>query len=92
MFSLISQAIGSFISFLGVFFSSNLKYAVLNIPDLMWMISVGMGITFLGFSGDMIYHNVMRADTIDYDEITTGERREAVYAGIGSGSFDKGNW
>ncbi|MBN2157033.1 MAG: MFS transporter [Candidatus Lokiarchaeota archaeon] len=83
MYSLITQAIGSIISFLGVLFSTNLNYFELNLPNLAWLISIGMGITFLGFSGDMIYHNVMRADTIDFDEISTGERREAVYAGIG---------
>ncbi len=37
----------------------------------------------LGFTGDFIYHNVMRADTIDWDELSTGERRESVYAGVG---------
>jgi GPH family glycoside/pentoside/hexuronide:cation symporter len=83
MYSLITQALGSLISFLGVILSTNLRYSILNVPNLAWMVSIGMGITFLGFSGDMIYHNVMRADTIDYDELTTGERRESVYAGIG---------
>jgi len=47
-------------------------------------ICIGWSILFLGFSGDAILHNVMRADTIDWDEYTTGERREAVYAGWGS--------
>lgn len=46
-------------------------------------ICVGWSIFMLGFSGDFVLHNVMRADTIDWDEYTTGERREAVYAGVG---------
>ncbi|MHA1111958.1 MAG: MFS transporter [Promethearchaeota archaeon] len=83
MYSLITQAVGNLISFLGVILSTNLQYGILNVPNLVWMVSIGMGITFLGFSGDMIYHNVMRADTIDWDELNTGERRESVYAGIG---------
>ena len=47
------------------------------------LICIGWSILMLGFSGDFILHNVMRADTIDWDEYTTGERREAVYAGVG---------
>ena len=60
MYALITQAIGGLISFLGVILSSNLRFSVLNVPDLAWLISTGMTISFLGFTGDLIYHNVMR--------------------------------
>jgi Na+/melibiose symporter-like transporter len=83
MYSLITQAVGGIVSFSGVIFSNNLRYSILNVPNLVWVVSIGMGISFLGFTGDLIYHNVMRADTIDQDELLTGERRESVYAGIG---------
>ncbi|MFO8020303.1 MAG: MFS transporter [Promethearchaeia archaeon] len=48
------------------------------------LISVGFSIVMLAFSGDFIFHNPMRADTIDYDFWKiSGERREGLYAGIG---------
>ncbi len=48
------------------------------------LISVGMSIMMLGFSGDFLLHNPMRAHTIDFEEWkVSGERREGVYAGIG---------
>jgi Na+/melibiose symporter-like transporter len=48
------------------------------------LISVGLCIVMLAFAGDMIQHNPMRADTIDYDFWkVSGERREGLYAGIG---------
>jgi Na+/melibiose symporter-like transporter len=48
------------------------------------LVSVGMSIFMLGFSGEFIQHNPMRADTIDYDYWKiSGERREGLYAGIG---------
>ena len=46
--------------------------------------SIGLSIVFLGYPGDIIHHNPMRADTIDYDQWKiSGERREGLYAGIG---------
>ena len=48
------------------------------------LISIGFSIVMLGFVGDFILHNPMRADTIDYDFWkVSGERREGLYAGIG---------
>ncbi len=48
------------------------------------LISVGLSIMMLGFSGDFLLHNPMRSETIDYEEWKiSGERREGVYAGIG---------
>jgi len=48
------------------------------------LVSIGFSITMLGFTGDFIQHNPMRADTIDYDYWKiSGERREGLYAGIG---------
>jgi glycoside/pentoside/hexuronide:cation symporter, GPH family len=83
MYSMIMEAIGFFIAFLGVITSTNLTPDALVVPNNLWVVSLGMSIAMLGFSGDFIYHNVMRADTIDWDEVETGERRESVYAGIG---------
>ena len=49
------------------------------------LVSIGFSIFMLGFTGDFIQHNPMRADTIDYDYWkVSGERREGLYAGIGS--------
>jgi len=48
------------------------------------LVSVGFSIFMLGFAGDFIQHNPMRADTVDYDYWKiSGERREALYAGVG---------
>ena len=48
------------------------------------LVSIGLSIVFLGYPGDFIHHNPMRADTIDYDQWkVSGERREGLYAGIG---------
>ena len=64
--------IGSFFSFFAVLFGN-------------WiLVSVGLSIFMLGFPGDFVLHNPMRADTIDYDYWKiSGERRESLYAGIG---------
>jgi Na+/melibiose symporter-like transporter len=50
-----------------------------------WIIvSIGFSIFMLGFAGDFIQHEPMRADTIDYDYWRiSGERREGLYAGVG---------
>ena len=48
------------------------------------LVSVGFSIFMLGFPGEFVQHNPMRADTIDYDYWKiSGERREGLYAGIG---------
>jgi GPH family glycoside/pentoside/hexuronide:cation symporter len=83
MYSMICEAIGFGLAYIGVITSSNLNPDTFVVPSNLWMVSLGMSIAMLGFSGDFIYHNVMRADTIDYDEFMTGERRESVYAGVG---------
>ncbi|MHA1820749.1 MAG: MFS transporter [Promethearchaeota archaeon] len=83
MYSLVTEAIGLFIAYFGVLLSPNLTYDQFHAPQYLWIVVMGLSIMLLGYLGDPIYHNVMRADTIDYDEYLTGERREAVYAGIG---------
>lgn len=82
-YSLWAEAIGGFISYIAIITSNNLSDGSIWLPpsNLLW-VSVGLSITFLGFTGDFIFHQVMRADTIDFDELKTGERREAVYAGV----------
>ena len=48
------------------------------------LVSIGISIFMLGFTGEFIQHNPMRADTIDYDYWKiSGERREGLYAGVG---------
>ncbi|MFX1427966.1 MAG: MFS transporter [Promethearchaeota archaeon] len=48
------------------------------------LVSIGFSIFMLGFAGDFILHDPMRADTIDYDYWKiSGERREGLYAGVG---------
>ncbi|MHA2001112.1 MAG: MFS transporter [Promethearchaeota archaeon] len=83
-YSLWTEGIGGIIAYLGIITSNNLPSGMNEWlpPSNLWLVSVGLSILFLGFSGDFIFHNVMRADTIDYDELKTGERREAVYAGV----------
>ncbi|MHA1339243.1 MAG: MFS transporter [Promethearchaeota archaeon] len=82
---LISEAIGLILAFVGCIPSAaaTLDPNIPYIPQNLWLISLGMSIASFGFLSDPIYHNPMRADTIDYDEYLTGERREAVYAGLG---------
>ena len=82
-YSLWMEAIGGLIAYIAIITSDNLssgpEWAAPS--NLLW-VSVGFSILFMGFWGDFIFHQVMRADTIDYDELKTGERREAVYAGV----------
>ncbi|MFX0076283.1 MAG: MFS transporter [Candidatus Hermodarchaeota archaeon] len=48
------------------------------------LVSICFSIFLIGFPGEFIQHNPMRADTIDYDYWKiSGERREGLYAGIG---------
>jgi GPH family glycoside/pentoside/hexuronide:cation symporter len=88
MFSLIAECVGFFITFLG--FLTPMDYT--NTPIVsnnLWLAAIGLFIALMGLPGYFIYQNPMRADTIDYDEYLTGERREAVYAGVAS-IFGKG--
>ncbi|MHA1369556.1 MAG: MFS transporter [Promethearchaeota archaeon] len=82
-YSMIMEAIGFFIAFIGALPSHDAPPNEWAPPWNLWLLSIGFGIACLGFTGDFIYHNPMRADTIDYDELLTGERRESVYAGVG---------
>jgi Na+/melibiose symporter-like transporter len=56
----------------------------LSFTGFWFLVCIGFSMIFLGFPGDFILHNPMRADTIDYDFWKiSGERREGLYAGIG---------
>ncbi|MHA1488499.1 MAG: MFS transporter [Promethearchaeota archaeon] len=79
-FSMTMEAIGFFIAFLGCIPDASQGPII---SSRLWLFSIGFAIAMLGFTGDLIYHNVMRADTIDYDEYLTGERSESSYAGVG---------
>jgi GPH family glycoside/pentoside/hexuronide:cation symporter len=80
---LIFQAIGFFIAFLGALPNPNTPWRYYSDPYNIWLFGAGLGIGFFGLVTDFIYHNPMRGDTIDYDELKTGERHESIYAGIG---------
>ncbi len=80
---LIFQAIGFFVAFIGALPNPSNPHGVYSDPSNIWLFGVGIGIGFFGLVTDFVYHNPMRGDTIDYDELTTGERHESIYAGIG---------
>ncbi|MCP4761954.1 MAG: hypothetical protein GY870_09230 [archaeon] len=79
-YSMTMEAIGFFIAFLGCIPDASEDPII---PSRLWLFSIGFAIAMLGFTGDLIYHNVMRGDTIDYDEYLTGERSESSYSGVG---------
>jgi len=88
MFSLIMESVGFFITFLGLL--PPMEYTDTPIiSENLWLASIGLFLALMGLPGYFIYQNPMRADTIDYDEFLTGERRESVYAGVAS-IFGKG--
>ncbi|NMC07901.1 MAG: hypothetical protein GYA24_22015 [Candidatus Lokiarchaeota archaeon] len=80
---LICQAIGFFVAFIGAIPDPNNPVGAYADPYNIWLFGAGLAIGFFGLVTDFIYHNPMRGDTIDYDELTTGERHESIYAGIG---------
>jgi Na+/melibiose symporter-like transporter len=69
---------------LGVLSVGYLLTFALNFTGIWFLVCIGFSLILLGFPGDFILHNPMRADTIDYDFWKiSGERREGLYAGIG---------
>ncbi|MBN2151947.1 MAG: MFS transporter [Candidatus Lokiarchaeota archaeon] len=80
---LIFQAVGFFIAFLGTLPGPGAPADAYSDPSNIWLFGAGIGIGFFGLVTDFVYHNPMRGDTIDYDELKTGERHESIYAGIG---------
>ena len=83
MVGLICQAIGFFIAFLGALPAPGAPDDLYQPSGNVPLLAIGMGIGIFGLMTDLIYHNPMRADTIDWDEAETGERHESIYAGIG---------
>ncbi len=75
--------IGFSVGFIGALPEPNAPYDVYTLPRNLPLVGVGIFFICLGLPGDFIYHNPMRAETIDMDEMLTGERRESVYAGVG---------
>ena len=70
--------------YLGMLTLGNLISFFAGLSGNWILVSVGFSIFMLGFAGDFILHNPMRADTIDYDYWkVSGERREGLYAGVG---------
>lgn len=81
MFQFITEAIGFTLAFIG--FLPPMTYTEIPvISNNLWLGSIGLGIALMGLPAYFIYLGPMRADTIDYDEFLTGERRECIYAGV----------
>ncbi len=80
---LIAQAIGFTVAFFGALPAQGAPEDLYRPPSNIYLLGIGLAIAFFGVVTDFIYHNPMRGDTIDFDEATTGERHEAIYAGIG---------
>jgi GPH family glycoside/pentoside/hexuronide:cation symporter len=70
---------------LGLFIASVALILTFFIPQgptpLVYLVAVVVG---LGFSAQYIFPWAMLPDVVEYDEITTGERREGVYYGVWS--------
>ena len=75
--------IGFSIGFYGALPTPNAPFDSYTLPRSLPLVGIGVFFICLGLPGDFIYHNPMRAETIDMDEMLTGERRESVYAGVG---------
>ncbi len=78
----IFMAVGFMLAYLGALPSATQSDTFFETPPKLWLVSIGFGISLLGFLGSMIYLNPLNADVVDYDEILTGARREGVYSGI----------
>jgi GPH family glycoside/pentoside/hexuronide:cation symporter len=76
-------SIGFFLAYFGALPRADASITEYELPWNLPMISAGLCFIAMGLPGEFIFHNPMRAETIDMDEMLTGERRESVYAGVG---------
>nr|MDO8111183.1 MFS transporter [Candidatus Sigynarchaeota archaeon] len=83
MISLIFECAGFTIAFLAAWMPAGAIVGTYDLPESAWLVSIGFSIAAFGLPSDIIYHGPVRSDVVDYDEVLTGERREAVYAGVG---------
>ncbi|MCX7983734.1 MAG: MFS transporter [Bacteroidetes bacterium] len=60
-------------------------------PFLPWLQTVASGLMGLASAGIWMLHSSIGADVIDYDELTTGARREGSFSACGSYILKLGN-
>jgi oligogalacturonide transporter len=82
-FSLAIQCIGYTLAFLAAYIPPGTMVGVYELPPSAWLVSAGFSIGAMGMPAFLIYLGPARSMVVDYDESITGERREAVYAGLG---------
>ncbi|MEX2683494.1 MAG: MFS transporter [Candidatus Sigynarchaeota archaeon] len=82
-FSLAIQCIGYTLAFLAAYVPPGVMVGSYSLPPGAWLVSAGFSIGALGMPAFLIYLAPARGMVVDYDESITGERREAVYAGLG---------
>jgi len=82
-FSLAIQCIGYTLAFLAAYMPPGEMVGIYSLPPGAWLVSAGFSIGAMGMPAFLIYLAPARAIVVDYDESITGERREAVYAGLG---------
>ncbi len=82
-FSLAMQCIGYTLAFLAAYVPPGVMVGAYALPPGAWLVSAGFSIGAVGMPAFLIYLAPARAMVVDYDESLTGERREAVYSGLG---------
>ncbi len=83
MFSLVIQCAGYTLAFFAALIPPGAMVGIYAMPPGAWLVSVGFSIGVMGLPAFLIYLGPARSMVIDHDEAVTGERREAVYAGLG---------
>jgi glycoside/pentoside/hexuronide:cation symporter, GPH family len=83
MVSMIVECIGFSLAFLGAIVPAGTILGAYNLPPNAWLASAGFSIAAFGLPSDLIYHAPVRSLVVDQDEVFSGERREAMYAGLG---------
>ncbi len=82
-FSLAIQCIGYALAFTAAYIPPGVMVGAYAMLPGAWLVSAGFSIGALGMPAFLIYLAPARGLVVDYDESITGERREAVYAGLG---------
>lgn len=83
MVSMIAECAGFSLAFLGAFVPAGIMIGAYDLPPGAWLASLGFSLAAFGLPSDLIYHAPARSLVVDNDEVLTGERREAIYAGLG---------
>ncbi|MBN2153027.1 MAG: MFS transporter [Candidatus Lokiarchaeota archaeon] len=82
-FSLAIQSVGYAIAFAAAYVPNGTMVGAYSLPPGAWLVSLGFSVGAMGMPAFLIYLAPARAMVVDYDESITGERREAVYSGLG---------